>query len=144
MPEANSQTRQPSRRSLLLVVLFVGAGITHFVVPGSFEQIVPSWVPNARMAVYISGVAEIAGGVGLLIPSLRRYAGWGLIALLLAVFPANINMLQQARASDASAAYQLVLWMRLPLQPLLIWLVWKAAIAPGASAMPPAAAAQNY
>lgn len=135
---------QLSRRLLLLVVLFVGAGITHFVVPEAFERIVPSWVPNARLAVYVSGIAEIAGGVGLLMPSVRRYSGWGLIALLLAVFPANINMLQQARASDASVAYQLVLWMRLPLQPLLIWLVWKAAIAPSASVTPPATAAQNY
>lgn len=119
-----------SRRLLLLVAVFAGAGVTHFVVPEAFERIVPTWVPNARLMVYVSGVAEIAGGLGLLVPALRRYAGWGLIALLIAVFPANINMLQQARAADASAAYQLILWMRLPLQPLLIWLVWKAAIEP--------------
>ena len=117
-----------SRRLLLLVVLFVGAGVTHFVVPESFARIVPAWVPNPRFVVYLSGVAEIAGGLGLLVPALRRYAGWGLIALLVAVFPANIHMLQLARAEDASAAYQLILWMRLPLQPLLVWLVWKAAV----------------
>ena len=80
--------------------------------------------------VYISGVAELAGAVGLLVPSLRVYAGYGLIALLIAVFPANVYMLQLARESNASAAYQLVLWMRLPMQPLLIWLVWQAAVRP--------------
>lgn len=78
--------------------------------------------------VYISGVAEIAGAIGLAFPALRKIAGIGLIALLFAVFPANINMLQQARSEHASLLYQAVLWMRLPLQPLLIWLVWTSAV----------------
>lgn len=119
-----------SRRLLLLVAVFLLAGVSHFVVPDAFQRIVPSWLPNPRLMVYVSGVAEMAGAVGLLIPSLRVYAGVGLIALLIAVFPANINMLQLARESNASAAYQLILWMRLPLQPLLIWLVWQAAVKP--------------
>lgn len=115
---------------MLLVILFVVTGISHFVVPAAFERIVPRWVPAPRWMVYISGVAEIAGALGLLVGSVRRYAGIGLMALLVAVFPANIHMLQLARESDASAAYQLILWMRLPLQPLLLWLVWKAAVQP--------------
>ena len=117
-------------RRLLLVAVFLLAGVSHFVVPDAFQRIVPSWLPNPRLMVYVSGVAEMAGAVGLLVPSLRVYAGVGLIALLIAVFPANINMLQLARESNASAAYQLILWMRLPLQPLLIWLVWQAAVKP--------------
>ncbi|MEO7998700.1 MAG: DoxX family protein [Gemmatimonadaceae bacterium] len=130
MRDGSRATGGLSRRLLLLVVLFAVAGVSHFVVPDAFQRIVPTWVPRPRLMVYISGAAEFAGAMGLLIPSLRRVAGWGLIALLVSVFPANINMLQLARDSDASAAYQLILWMRLPLQPLLIWLVWKAAITP--------------
>ena len=130
MHETANAARGLSRRLLLLVAVFLLAGVSHFVVPDAFQRIVPSWLPNPRLMVYVSGVAEMAGAVGLLVPSLRVYAGVGLIALLIAVFPANINMLQLARESNASAAYQLILWMRLPLQPLLIWLVWQAAVKP--------------
>ncbi|MEP6835565.1 MAG: DoxX family membrane protein [Gemmatimonas sp.] len=130
MPEAAGATRGLSRRLSLLVAVFLIAGVAHFVVPDSFERIVPSWVPAPRLMVYISGVAELAGAIGLLWSRSRRYAGLGLIALLVAVFPANIHMLQMARDADSSAAYQLILWMRLPLQPLLIWLVWQAAVRP--------------
>lgn len=131
----NSQSEQRvsqrlglSRRLLLLITLFALAGVTHFVMPEPFMRIVPSWIPHPLAMVYISGVAEIAGAIGLAIPALRKPAGIGLILLLFAVFPANINMLQQARADDASLLYQAVLWMRLPLQPLLIWLVWTSAV----------------
>ena len=117
-----------SRRLVLLVTLFTVSGIGHFVVPEVFERIVPNWIPQSRLMVYISGFAELAGAIGLLIPILRKAAGWGLIVLLIAVFPANINMLQLARESDASALYQAAMWIRLPLQPLLIWLVWSAAV----------------
>jgi len=130
MPDTIGATRGLSRRLLLLVAVFLLAGISHFVVPDAFERIVPAWVPVPRLMVYVSGLAELAGAIGLLVPSLRAYAGFGLIALLIAVFPANIHMLQLARESNASAAYQLILWMRLPLQPLLIWLVWQAAVRP--------------
>lgn len=128
MPDAGGAKRGMSRRLLLLFAVFMFLGVSHFFVPNSFERIVPSWIPAPRLMVYISGVAEIAGAIGLLVPALRRYAGWGLIALLVSVFPANINMLQLARESNASAAHQLLLWMRLPLQPLLIWLVYQAAV----------------
>lgn len=118
-----------NRRVWLLALLFGAIGVTHFVVPTFFDRIVPTWVPDARMATYVSGVAEIAGAVGLLIPATRRAAAWGLIALLIAVFPANINMLQMARASaDSSAGYLAALWIRLPFQPLLIWWIWRAVL----------------
>ena len=109
-------------------VLFFTAGVLHFVMPGFFDRIVPPWVPNARLATYVSGAFEIAGAIGLLIPATRVAAAWGLIALLAAVLPANIHMLNQARAPDASAGYVVGLWLRLPLQPLLMWWVWRAAI----------------
>jgi uncharacterized membrane protein len=76
----------------------------------------------------MSGVAEFAGGVGLLFPLTRRWSAWGLIALLVAVFPANIHMLQLARESYAAGWYIALLWARLPLQPVLIWWVWRASL----------------
>lgn len=109
-------------------LLFFSAGVLHFVMPAFFDRIVPPWIPNARLATYVSGVCEIAGAVGLLVPATRVAAAWGLIALLVAVLPANIHMLNQARAADASAGYLAGLWLRLPLQPLLMWWVWRAAI----------------
>lgn len=118
----------PTRLRYWLFAIFVLIGVVHFVVPHPFERIVPSWVPDARMAVILSGIAEIAGGVGLLIPVTRRLAGWCLIALLVAVFPANIHMLQLARNAHESALNIAILWIRLPFQPLLIWLLWKAAV----------------
>lgn len=120
----------PTGRSVYVLALLFGAiGVVHFVSPAFFDRIVPAWVPNARMATYLSGVAEIAGAIGLLIPATRVAAGWGLIALLIAVFPANINMLQMARASaDSSTAYLAALWIRLPLQPLLAWWIWGAVL----------------
>ncbi|MGB5811888.1 MAG: DoxX family protein, partial [Polyangiales bacterium] len=82
-----------------LVVLWVTAiamvaiGVLHFVQPKPFVRIVPKSLPAPLALVYISGFFEIAGGVGLLIPETRIAAAWGLIALYIAVFPANINML---------------------------------------------------
>lgn len=99
---------------------FVFAGALHFAKPRMYEAIMPPWLPRHRELVYASGVAEIAGGAGLLTP-LRRPAGWGLIATLLAVFPANVHMALNAdeyRVPGGRAA----LLARLPLQ--LVFLAW--------------------
>lgn len=125
-----------TRRLLLLIVLFATAGIGHFVMTDAFVGIVPSWVPAPRMMVYVSGAAELAGALGMLFPATRAVAGWGLTAMREAVFPANINMLQLARETNASLGYELLMWMRLPLQPLLIWLVWSAAVKPSFHSTP--------
>lgn len=106
-------------------LLFLAAGIMHFVVPHYYEAIVPSYLPAHTTLVALSGVAEIAGGVGLLIPSLRSAAGIGLIALLIAVFPANLEMLRLYRERGVSSGSEALLWLRLPLQLLLIWWAWK-------------------
>lgn len=106
----------------VLALLFIGAGIMHFVAPAGFVRIVPPYLPAPLLLVYVSGVAEIAGGLGLLIPGTRRLAGWGLIALLLAVFPANIYMLQAHGAGLPVPMW--ALWLRLPLQLVLIAWVW--------------------
>ena len=88
----------------------------------------PPWLPYPRELVLLSGVFQIAGGLGVLHPRTRRAAGWGLILLLLAVWPANFQMLFDARASGASAATQALLALRIPLQIPLIWWVWRSCV----------------
>lgn len=126
-----------SRNLIFLAILFVGAGVMHFVIPRSYAAITPPWVPYPLEAVYLSGIAEIAGGIGLLIPRLRRLAGIALIALLIAVFPANIHMLSLAIADNAPDLYKTILFLRLPLQPLLIVLVHRSALLRGSTADSP-------
>ena len=110
----------------VLAVIFVGAGVMHFVRPEGFEEIVPPALPQKKALVYLSGLAEIVGGIGLLFRKTRKAAGWGLVALLVAVFPANVYMAVSGRF--AHLAPQWVLWARLPLQPLLMLWVWWTAI----------------
>lgn len=112
---------------VLLAALFVTAGVFHFVRPAAFERVVPPFLPYPRAIVYVSGVAEILGGVALLLPQLRTFAGLWLIALLIAVFPANIYMaLAPERAGFGIAP--IWLWLRLPGQLVLIAAVWWAAV----------------
>jgi uncharacterized membrane protein len=130
MPKAtgNGLGLTPSR--LLLALFFTFAGLMHFVRPGLYIAIVPSWLPNARLLVLVSGICEIMGGVGVLLPATRRIAAWGLIALLIAVFPANVHMLRLAYANHASSLWLAALWLRLPLQIPLLWWTWRAAARP--------------
>ncbi len=113
---------------VLAALFFVVAGIGHFVIPSFYLAMMPLWLPAHQLLVDLSGWAEIAGGVGLLIPRLRRAAGIGLILLLIAVFPANIQMLLNARAAGAA---ETALWIRLPFQILLVWWVWVVSRADG-------------
>ena len=113
---------------LILATIFVVAGVTHFVKPSWFVRIVPLWLPAPLALVLISGLFEILGGVGVLLPATRVAAGWGLIALLVAVFPANVQMLLDAHAANTSRLWQGVLVARLPLQPALIYWVYRAAV----------------
>jgi uncharacterized membrane protein len=101
-------------------IFFVAAGSLHFAAPGVYLKIMPPYVPWPRQMVSLSGAAEIAGGLGLLIPLLRRAAGWGLVALLVAVFTANVYMAEYNIQAAGHRIPQLWLWMRLPLQVLLI------------------------
>jgi uncharacterized membrane protein len=102
----------------LLAALFLLAGVMHFASPGPFVRIVPPFLPWPAALVAISGAAEIAGALGLLTMKWRRLAAYGLVALLIAVFPANIYMAVNHMMAPAWA-----LWARLPLQFLLIWWV---------------------
>jgi uncharacterized membrane protein len=109
----------------LAAIFFVVAGTFHFLKPEMYLQVMPPYFPAPEMLVAVSGVAEIAGGIGLLLRPWRRTAGWGLIALLLAVFPANIYMLQHPGQFHFAPW---ILWARLPLQAVFIAWIWFAAI----------------
>ena len=114
-----------SRTRAVFAGFFIVTGILHFVVPRYFVEVVPAYLPAPRVLVALSGVAELAGGAGILSRRWRAAAGIGLIALLVAVFPANIEMLRQARARDASPWFEAALWLRLPMQAVLIWMAWR-------------------
>jgi len=95
---------------------FVFAGAMHFVIPKTYRRIMPPYVPAHMAMVYASGVAEMAGGAGLMVRAQRRRAGWWLIATLLAVFPANVHMALHADEFPQVPGGQRALWARLPLQ----------------------------
>lgn len=115
-----------ARAALAIVFLwFAIGGVAHFVFTDAQVRIVPPWVPWPREAVLVSGALELLGAAGLLVPKARRAAAWGLFALTLAVTPANLYMLEQASAFPAVPYWALVL--RLPLQLLLLALIWKVA-----------------
>jgi uncharacterized membrane protein len=119
------EPRQGRRSRLLLGFAFVGAGVNHFLMPRAYERIVPpSMKGNARSLVAVSGVAEVAGGLGVLMPWTRRPAGLGLIALLAAVFPANLYMARTPEHFRKIPRW--ALYGRLPLQPLMMWWAWRA------------------
>ena len=107
----------------LLGVFFVVAGIGHFIAPRFYLAIMPPALPWPLALIYISGVAEILGGLGVLIPATRKLAGWGLIVLLVAVFPANLYAALHGMGSISSW----VLWARLPFQLVFIgWVYWSS------------------
>jgi uncharacterized membrane protein len=109
---------------VVLAVFFVVAGVLHFLKPEVYVQIVPPYLPFPLALVYVSGVCEVLGGCGVLIPRLRNLAGWGLIALLVAVFPANLHMALGDVQIQGLSVSPLLLWLRLPLQLVLIALVY--------------------
>jgi uncharacterized membrane protein len=98
----------------------VGIGLTHFVAPAGFVAIVPSWLPAPYALVMISGFFEVLGGVGVLVPRVRRAASYGLVALYVAVFPANVNMAVHDIQPDGIHVPAALLWARLPLQIVFI------------------------
>ena len=119
---------------LLLAALFIIAGANHFLAPAPYLAIMPPRFPAPAALVAISGIAEIAGGLGLLFRFTRKAAAAGLIVLLVAVFPANIYAAMHGMQIGAHRIPQWLLWLRLPFQPLLIaWVYfvgWKPPKAP--------------
>ncbi len=109
----------------LLAAFMTLAGINHFVSPATYVGMMPEVLPAPLALVYLSGVAEIVVGVGLLPRRTRKLAAWGLIALLVAVFPANVNMAVNELPLGDSSVPTWALWARLPLQLVLIaWAYW--------------------
>jgi len=97
--------------------LFIFAGTLHFLNPRTYEAIMPPYIPAHRQMVLASGAAEVAGGVGVLVPGLEKPARWGLLALLVAVFPANVHMaVNPDQIKGLPAIPRWMLWARLPLQ----------------------------
>lgn len=108
---------------LLLTAFFLLAGAWHFTMPEYYLAILPPWVPFPLFTVYASGVAEMALGLLVQVPRLRVFAGWGLIALLVVIFPANVHMALHPEAYPAIPPA--LLWARLPFQALFIaWASW--------------------
>ncbi len=107
---------------IIMSVFYAGTGLQHFISPEWFLQIVPPYLPFPLPLVYISGFFEIVFGVMLLHPYTRIYAGWGLILLLVAVFPANIYLAQTN--GEAIGTTPFVAWGRLPFQILFIGLAY--------------------
>jgi uncharacterized membrane protein len=103
--------------------VYVVAGVGHFVATRMYMGIMPDYLPAHRELVLLSGVAEIAGGVGVLVPQTQRAAAWGLVALLIAVMPANVWMVQHPERYPGVPVW--AMWVRLPLQGVLIWWAWR-------------------
>jgi uncharacterized membrane protein len=104
---------------VLLAAVFVVGGLLHFAFTLVYASIVPPLMPAHVLLVQISGAAEVLGGIGVLAPATRRLAAWGLVALLVAVLPANVYM---ATEHGMWAIPAWVLWARVPLQvPLIVW-----------------------
>jgi uncharacterized membrane protein len=118
--------REGGRRSRgLLAAFFMAAGVNHFVKPRPYERIVPPLLEgDAKRLVLISGIAELAGGLGVLFPATRRLSGAGLVALLAAVFPANLYMAQEPERFSKIPGW--ALYARLGLQPLMMRWAWRA------------------
>ena len=109
----------------LLAAFFIASGANHFVMGRAYRQIVPPRLQGqARIVVHLSGVAEVLGGAAVLPPRTRRLAGVGLIALLAAVFPANLYMAREPQRFRRFPRW--ALYARLPLQPLMMWWAWRA------------------
>lgn len=108
-----------------VAVLFVGTGVAHVLWPSVFVRIMPPYLPRPLLLIYLSGIAEVIGGLGVLVPALRVYAGWGLLLLLCAVFPVHVYM---ARHPEVFSDIPLwALYLRLPLQfVLMAWVYWAA------------------
>lgn len=109
---------------ILFALLFVGGGAAHFTSTDSYVAIMPPYIPVPRLLVYVSGVCEMVGGAALLVPRVRRAAAWGLILLLLAVFPANVHMAINRVSPPGMDIAPWLLWLRLPLQFVLIAALW--------------------
>jgi uncharacterized membrane protein len=115
-----------ARDTVLLAGIFAVSGTVHLVKPEVYEPLMPSFVPRHREVILGSGVAELACAAGLLHPRTRRAAGWASAALLVAVFPGNLKMADDARRSR-NTRFRAIAYGRLPLQLPMIRTALRAA-----------------
>ncbi|MBX9666735.1 MAG: hypothetical protein K2X93_03910 [Candidatus Obscuribacterales bacterium] len=111
---------------IILSAFFIGVGVLHFTKADLFMRVMPPYLPYPRELVYVSGIFEILGGIGVHVALTRRAVGYGLIALLVAVFPANIHMAVHSELFPELPVA--LLWIRLLFQPLIMAWVWSCAI----------------
>ena len=115
----------------VIALFFVLAGLNHFVSPGTYLPLMPDYLPWHLPLIYLSGLAEMIGGIGICIPKWRRLAGWWLIAVLVAVFPSNIHMLVNEVPLGGATVPTWIFWARLPMQGVLIaWIYWACVKSP--------------
>lgn len=107
----------------VFAAMFIAAGLYHFINPKMYIKIMPAYIPWQKAMVYASGFAEILLGILLLFPSTKIFAAWGLIVLLVAVFPANLQMMHNYKNKHHPLTW--VTAVRLPLQIVLIWWAWQ-------------------
>ena len=108
---------------VVMGALYMLAGVSHFVATRFYVRIVPDYLPAHRQLVLVSGAAEVAGGLGVLLPWTQQAAAWGVVSLLVAVMPANVWMVQHPERWPEIPMW--ALWVRLPLQLPLIWWAWR-------------------
>ncbi|GAB5553044.1 MAG: DoxX family protein [Saprospiraceae bacterium] len=101
-----------------MAAIYIFAGLSHFRIPKFFLSITPQWVPKPELVNHVVGLVEVLLGLGLLFSATRTYALYGIIALLIIVFPANIYHFQKARKKQKQVWMTII---RLPIQFLLIW-----------------------
>ncbi|MVM29675.1 DoxX family protein [Spirosoma sp. HMF4905] len=106
----------------LQALVYIVAGLNHFINPKTYLTIMPPYIPAHNLMVTLSGVAEVILGIGLLFPATRSLSAWGIMLLLIAVFPANVYMATSSRFRKFPAWLR---WARLPLQGILIWWAYK-------------------
>jgi uncharacterized membrane protein len=116
-------TTERKQAPYLIGGLYIVAGLAHFLATSTYMRIMPSYLPAPHRLVFISGLAEIAGGLGLLYAPTRRAAAWGIILLLIAVWPANLWMAQHPQLFPNVPVW--AAWLRLPLQLPLIYWAWQ-------------------
>lgn len=109
---------------IILAVIFIASGILHFAVPQAYMRIMPPYLPHPLALIHISGIAEVLGGVGLLIRSTSYAAAWGLVVLLIAVWPANIYMATAHLPFPGVMGQSRAQWLRVVLQIPLIYWAW--------------------
>lgn len=120
-------TYTPVQRAVqwIAALLFTVAGLGHFLSPESLIRFIPPYLPDPATLVLLSGIAEVAGGMGLLLPRFRRIAAWGLAAMLISFLPANIYMAAHPAEAGLASVPTVVFWARIALLPVMIWcLLW--------------------